>query len=126
MLKALLLVGLGGFAGSAGRYAVHLLVGERWSLIFPWGTFLVNILGCLLIGLLLGAMGRGTALMDQTVKLLLVTGFCGGFTTFSAFSMDGIHMLQQGHSLQFFIYTLGSVVLGLGATLLGLVLTRGI
>ena len=126
MLKALLLVGLGGFAGSVGRYVVHLLIGERWSLIFPWGTFTVNILGCLLIGLLLGMVGRGAMTMDQTLKLLLVTGFCGGFTTFSAYSMDSIRMLEQGHTIQFLIYTIGSVVLGMMATFLGLAVVRGI
>ncbi|MDH3710465.1 MAG: fluoride efflux transporter CrcB [Cyclobacteriaceae bacterium] len=123
MIKSLMLVGLGGFLGSAARYAVHLLIGERWSLVFPWGTFTVNIVGCLLIGLALGAASRGDV-MSNTMKLLLVTGFCGGFTTFSAYSMDGIHMLEQGHNLQFFSYALGSVVVGLAATFLGLVIAR--
>lgn len=123
MLKSLLYVGLGGFIGSMARYAIYLLIGTRWSLIFPWGTFTVNILGSLLIGILIGLSYRG-GLLSDSLRLFLITGFCGGFTTFSTFSMEGMNLLQQGHTSQFVSYSMGSVVLGIAAVFIGFQLSR--
>ena len=82
MVRNLLLVALGGGLGSVCRYLVSRMVESS----FPWGTFAVNILGSLLIGLLVALVGKG--IVSNEIKLLLVTGFCGGFTTFSTFANE--------------------------------------
>lgn len=124
MFKSLIYVGVGGFVGSVARYALHLLIGHRWQVVFPWSTFVVNITGCLIIGLLMGWFVKGDLLEYTSWKLLLITGFCGGYTTFSTFGMDGINLLQQGQTGHFFSYTVGSVLLGLAATYAGFQLVR--
>ena len=122
MIKSLMLVGLGGFVGSIARYGVHLFMQQRWPSSFPWGTFSANILGCFLIGLLAGWALKGN--LDESFRLLLVVGFCGGFTTFSTFSADSLALLQSGAYGQFLSYALGSLLIGLLATLAGTVLVR--
>lgn len=108
-----LLVALGGAIGSLLRYGC-----SRWlnNLFFPYGTFAVNIIGAFLIGLLWAAFSKQT---DEPVRLLLITGFCGGFTTFSAFSWEGLQMVQQGKFAPFFLYTFATILLGLVATYTG-------
>ena len=118
LLKPFIFVGIGGLLGSVGRYAIHLLISSRSLSIFPWGTFLVNITGCLLIGILVGLESRNVLTSDP-MKWLLITGLCGGYTTFSTFGIEGMGLLQQQQYVPFFAYTIGSVVLGLSATLLG-------
>ena len=93
MLKSILLVGAGSFVGGALRYVISLLV--RPSGGFPLSTFIVNIAGCLLIGLLYGLFSRFSS-TSGSLCLLLTTGFCGGFTTFSTFSSDVVRMLKSG------------------------------
>jgi CrcB protein len=112
MLNNILLVGLGGGAGSMLRY----LCQRSLNLNFPYGTLLVNILGCLLIGVLWGLFSRH---VDEQKRLLLVTGFCGGFTTFSSFTYEGVQMLTENRWLSFALYTGLSVVAGLTATYFG-------
>lgn len=116
-----MLVGLGGLIGSIARYGVHVFL-QRWPTPFPWATFTVNIIGCFLIGVLAGWTLKGQ--LDESLRLLLIIGFCGGFTTFSTFSMDSLNLLQTGAYAQFFGYTATSVLLGLLATLGGLLLVR--
>lgn len=116
MYTNLLLVGLGGAAGSMLRY----LCQRSLNMSFPYGTLLVNILGCLLIGLLWGAFNRN---IDEQKKLLLITGFCGGFTTFSALTAEGIQMLMGHRWLVFALYISISVATGLIATYAGYKLT---
>ena len=91
MLKSILLVGAGSFVGGALRYVISLLV--RPSGGFPLSTFIVNIAGCLLIGLLYGLFSRFST-TSGSLCLLLTTGFCGGFTTFSTFSADAVRLLR--------------------------------
>ncbi len=108
----LLLIAIGGAAGSVLRYTIQ----KAWNASFPAGTLAVNIFGCFLIGLLWALANKG---MDEQKRLLLMTGFCGGFTTFSAFSLEGLTMITAGRWTAFFIYTICSVVCGLLATFIG-------
>lgn len=114
MFRELLLVGLGGFAGSALRY----FVGRWFAVGFPWGTLVVNISGCLVIGLVYALAERGN-LSSPALRLLLTVGFCGGFTTFSAFMSENFAMLRAGEFLPFALYTAGSFLLGFAALWLG-------
>lgn len=117
MLKDLLLVGLGSGLGGMCRYLVsQLLVTTQNG--FPWGTFTVNIVGSLLIGLLWGLSSRLPSL-SPALTLLFMVGFCGGFTTFSTFSREGLSLLQMQNYTLFLLYTLGSVVLGILAVMVG-------
>jgi CrcB protein len=119
MLKDILFVGLGGFAGSALRY----VVGRVLNGSFPWGTLVVNVAGCFLIGLLYALAERGN-LASPHLRLLLMAGFCGGFTTFSAFMNENLLMLRAGEFLPFALYTAGSILAGLTAVWLGYLLLR--
>ncbi|MFL5809162.1 MAG: fluoride efflux transporter CrcB [Flavisolibacter sp.] len=116
MVNNILIVGLGGGVGSILRY----LCQRSLNLSFPYGTFLVNILGCLIIGLLWGIFTRH---VDETKRLFLVTGFCGGFTTFSSFTYEGVQMLTENRWITFVMYTSTSVIAGLLATYFGFKLT---
>ena len=119
-MKSILLVGLGGFIGSVARYklgglVLHLTAQER----FPYSTFAVNILGCLVIGLLAGLTER-YELFGPGTRLFLFTGLLGGFTTFSAFGLDALLLLRRGEFLVAALYAGASVVLGITAVWLGL------
>ena len=118
MIKYAIMVGVGGFAGSALRFII-----SRWMLLhatgnFPWGTFAVNILGSLILGLLVGLSEKSNSLSTEWL-LLLSVGFCGGFTTFSTFSLESLQLLEGKQWIPFFAYTLFSFVLGLAAIFLG-------
>ena len=119
MLREILLVALGGGAGSALRYLTALLVAHYYSGSVPLATLGVNIVGCFLIGLLIGICGGGSQL-----RLLFVTGFCGGYTTFSTFTAESYTMLREGSYGAALLYVGGSVVAGLLALWLGLCLAR--
>ena len=117
MLKEILLVGAGGFVGSVSRYLISTMMKDI-SRVFPFGTLTVNIVGCFLIGLIYGVSMRNTD-FSVNANLLLSVGFCGGFTTFSTFSKEGLQLLQCGNYTAFFGYAAGSVVLGLLAVGIG-------
>ena len=123
MIKNILLVGLGGGLGSAARYLCQRWITAYYPHHFPWGTFAVNITGCLLIGILWGISFRSFDANEQW-KLLLMTGLCGGFTTFSAFTLEGIGLLRENRMSLFFLYIAGTVLLGLLATFAGMKLVR--
>lgn len=107
------LIALGGAAGSLLRYVCSRL----WNApAFPYGTLVVNIVGSFLIGLLAATFSKQA---DEQKRLLFITGFCGGFTTFSAFSLEGLQMLQQAKFLVFFVYTFATLIFGLLATYIG-------
>ena len=119
----LIIIGLGGALGSIGRYLVQFAVGRYVTLTFPLGTFLVNLTGCFLIGLIYGLAERH-AWLTLEWRLFLVTGICGGYTTFSSYSYEGVTLFRQGNYTYFFLYVAGSVILGLLATLGGILTVR--
>ncbi|RAU82610.1 fluoride efflux transporter CrcB [Pontibacter arcticus] len=121
-MKILLAIGAGSFIGGVLRYLVSLLITSRSITQFPVGTLTVNLLGCLLIGVVYGLAGKGT--LTSEWRLFLATGVLGGFTTFSAFSLETVDLLKQGNLLYAFAYVLASIVLGLMATYLGLLATK--
>ncbi len=121
-MKQFLLVFLGGGLGSMLRYAVSKVFNGYFQHFFL-GTFLVNIIGCLLIGIILGLSFKEN-LLSQNHTLLLVTGFCGGFTTFSAFAFENHSVLRDGGLFHFSIYTIASVAVGILAVAIGLWFTR--
>lgn len=114
-----LLVAIGGAAGAACRLGVTQLSPVR---SFPYATLIVNICGSLLIGLLFGLQQQGR--LTEKHWLLLATGLCGGFTTFSAFSLENMTLLQQQKTGLFLLYTAGSVLTCLAAVYLGFRLTN--
>lgn len=117
MIKDIILVGIGSGIGGICRYLISLAM-NHGGYGFPWGTFTVNVAGCLLIGILWGATSRIQSI-SPALLLFLMVGFCGGFTTFSTFSKESLALLQANHYLLFSLYTIGSVILCIIAVALG-------
>lgn len=125
-MKQLLLVGIGGFFGSIARYKLGGFVlhrSEGWN--FPLSNFLINIIGCLAIGVL-AALVEKHDLFSSSSRLFLFTGLLGGFTTFSAFAYEDVFLLRRGLTHAAFIYIFLSVLGGLAAVWIGLRLTNTI
>jgi len=122
-MRALLFVGIGGGLGSILRYVISLFIGKHVPVVFPLGTLIVNISGCFLIGVFYSIVARHSDFNFEW-RLFLITGICGGYTTFSTFSYDGLILLKQGSDLSFILYMLGSVVIGLLATFAGAALFK--
>lgn len=124
-MKTLLLVFIGGGLGSVLRYAVHrYFIGPEFT-TFPYSTFIVNIIGCFLIGFIIFYTER-YGLRAIQWRLFLVTGLCGGFTTFSAFSYDNVLLINEQRIFLFLTYAIGSVALGILATYFGILVGRNI
>ena len=109
-MKLMLMVGLGGFIGSTLRYSVGLVIKRYFELPIYTSTFLVNILGSFLIGITLATSLKGD--ISESTKLFLATGVCGGFTTFSAFAFENLELLKSGSYIQFALYVLLSLTIG--------------
>jgi fluoride exporter len=122
MLKNFLLVGLGGMIGSMLRYAASLLV-KNSAAGFPYATFSVNIIGSFIIGYVFG-LGLKEGGLNWDWRLFLTTGICGGFTTFSALSLEGVALLQHQRYSTFAVYFIASIILGLIAAWAGLQLSK--
>jgi len=117
------LVAIGGGIGSALRYLTAVFTNKFFAHTFPLATFLTNVAGCFLIGILMGYLAKNQ-MADSNLKWFLVTGFCGGYTTFSAFGYENINLFQTQNSALAFAYIGLSVVVGLFAVWLGLFITR--
>lgn len=116
MIKNILTVGTGGALGSIARYLITCLFAHL-AICSEWATLLVNIIGSFIIGLLIPAS-------QNTLYLLLAVGFCGGFTTFSTFSVQAFQMLQSGQRLASLTYILASVLISIAFVFLGIYLSE--
>ena len=123
VLKRILFLGIGGFAGSNARYWISLLmIRLTGGNNFPFGTLTVNAAGCLLLGLLAG--GAAPSRLAPELRLLMGTGFLGALTTFSTFSVETVELFQNGNQLQAFINTALNLGIGFAAAALGLYLAQ--
>ncbi len=121
-MKQAIIVFVGGGFGSVARYFLGKWLNNLETAI-PYGTMLANVLGSFLVGFILGYFAKSTNI-TETQSLLLATGFCGGFTTFSTFAYENHVFLKNGDYLSFIPYTLGSLILGFVAVFLGLYLSK--
>lgn len=118
MIKQILLVGAGGAVGSVMRFLTSVLVNRSEPYPFPVATFIINIVGCFCIGLF------ANLIPSNSLRLLLITGFCGGFTTFSAFANENLTLIGNNQFPIAFVYTMASCILGVCAVWLGMWITK--
>ena len=123
MMKTLFYIAIGGAIGSVFRYLTSVLVNKYWCSNFPLATFITNFVGCFLIGFLIGIL-ENNQMTNSTLKWFLITGFCGGFTTFSAFGLENINLFQNQNNAIALLYIGASVIFGLAAVWLGLFVTK--
>lgn len=123
MFKATIVAGLGGFIGTCMRYMSGQIGTALCHTGFPTGTFIANILGCFLIGLFYG-WSSNRSWFGKGLNVLLITGLCGGFTTFSSFSDEMTTMLVEGDFVMFWLYLLPSIFLGIVAVMLGIAIAN--
>lgn len=122
MIKSILLVAIGGGIGSVLRFITNLLVAKNLPGKLHYATLTVNIIGCLLIGILIGFLSKQSE--SENLKLLLVTGFCGGFTTFSTFGLENYSFLQSGNLITSLLYMAISIIIGILFVGLGIYLAK--
>ncbi|MDO9294554.1 fluoride efflux transporter CrcB [Bradyrhizobium sp.] len=122
-MNSYLLVFVGGGLGASLRHAVNMISARGLGTAFPWGTFIINISGSIVMGLIAGYLAfKGGA--SQPWRLFLMTGILGGYTTFSAFSLDAVLLYERGEIASALFYVLGSVVLSIAGLFAGLALVR--
>jgi CrcB protein len=122
-MPLVLWIAAGGAIGSAARHLVNVLAGRVMGFEFPWGTLVVNVVGCLAMGLFIG-IATVKIPVSAEVRAFVTTGILGGFTTFSAFSLDFATLVERREVTSAALYGVGSVGLSLGAVFLGLWLVR--
>jgi CrcB protein len=122
-MRLLLIIGAGGFIGSIARYLVQQGISKIIPVIFPYGTLVVNISGCFLIGVFYVLAEKGNVLSAEW-RVFLTTGFCGGFTTFSTFSYEAFNLVREDQFVSLSLYISMSVIFGVAATYLAIILTR--
>ena len=123
-MKIILAIGSGSFIGGVLRYVLAQFIQTKHTTSFPFGTLTVNIVGCLLIGIVVGLADKGN--VTQSWKLFLATGVLGGFTTFSAFSNETITLIRAGQVGYAVTYIFSSVALGLLATFVGMAVSKAV
>jgi len=123
MVKQLLLIGLGGFVGSVARFLVSKLNTRLDWLSIPAGTLAVNVIGSFLIGFLIG-ISEKSPLLTVELRMFLMVGLCGGFTTFSSFTGENLMLMRNGQFLALFLYTGLSILLGFAAVYFGYISTK--
>lgn len=121
-MKIILAIGLGSFIGGTLRYLISLFMKEKLLSSFPYGTLSVNIIGCFLIGIIFSLTEKNN--IPSIWSLFLMSGILGGFTTFSAFSIETVNLLRDGQLIQATTYIVASVLLGILATYTGLMIHR--
>lgn len=119
----ILLVGAGGAIGSVARFLSQQMIARYYPSSFPWGTLIVNIVGCFIIGIVY-AFGEKGNLLSPEMRLLLATGFCGGFTTFSTFAYENISLMREGELLYTFLYIAASIIVGFLAAYIGIFVVK--
>jgi len=117
-MKSFLLVFLGGGVGSSCRFLISNVLNNNFKSFHYMGTFSVNVIGCILIGIVMGFLQKENN-FNQNYLLLFSSGFCGGFTTFSAFANENLDLIKTGNFSLFFLYVISSVVFGIAAAYLG-------
>ena len=122
-LQLILAVAFGGALGSVTRYLVGIGSGKLFGINFPWGTLIINITGSFLIGLFVGMFATRWNL-PQAVRVFLTVGVCGGYTTFSTFSLDAFYLMERGKAVAAGVYMVGSVALSVGALIGAMLLVR--
>jgi CrcB protein len=125
MLKTIIYVAIGSAIGGVARFLLQQFIQRRVATTFPYGTLGVNLLGCLVIGIVVGLADKGN-ILSPNGRIFLAVGLCGGFTTFSSFINENHSMLQDGELLNTFIYISASVILGLILTTLGIFLIKSL
>jgi fluoride exporter len=120
MMTKVLLVMLGGSVGALSRYGVALLAVRLFGSRFPWGTLIVNLTGCFLIGLAFALADRGSSIMNPSIRLFFVTGYLGALTTFSTFGMETVNAIRAEDSLVALPNLVANNVLGIGLVFLGM------
>jgi CrcB protein len=123
LVRIFWVVAIGAATGGVSRYYLSLAVHQRVGAAFPWGTLLINVTGSLLLGFLM-RYALATPELSAEMRLLLTTGFCGGYTTFSTFSYETLMLLEDGQYERAAAYAAGSVVVALAATACGFLLAR--
>ncbi len=122
--QSFLAVLVGGGIGSVVRYAVTIAITQRFGAGFPWWTFIINITGSLIIGIVAEITQTRVFAGSSLLRLFLMTGVLGGYTTFSTFSLDALTLMREGDQLLAFAYVAGSVGLGIAAAFGGVALVR--
>ena len=125
-MYSVLIVGIGGALGAMARFGFSSMVTRLWPTGFPLATLLINIIGSIAMGLLIGLLPRLMPSLQEEARLLVAVGILGGFTTFSSFSLDTIVLIERGELLLAGTYVLLSVVICLIGLYLGLLVTRGV
>ena len=123
MAKTIILIGIGGFIGSVCRFLVVLMMARTFPVSFPLGTFTVNLVGCFLMGMIAGQAERLPGLSPD-LRMFLTVGFCGGFTTYSAFAFENVAMMIDKNFMLFAFYSAATYIFCLTAACLGLIITR--